>query len=210
MMFIKNGTRIGDNIFCYDILFRLPERLTGTHCFIIGHHIQSEQRIRNIAEKLHEGGFYYFNIFGQHCDLWKSALISTASNDLSTVIEASPVAREEMCEELATHSTLVENTECCVIADDDMFLDYLIKDTLDILDGIKGFPPLWWKRFRDGMEFIYNGKDCIVSISDSILIGELGQEKSFDCIFIGFREPLFDGKSFNDVWSEISGLSVKW
>ena len=93
-----------------------------------------------------------------------------------------------------------------VISDDEYFTEYLIEDLHDIFSEKSKFTPFDWKKFKDGYEFIYHKKDAIVSISGDISIGFLKKEKIFNSIDKAFRYKLFDGKSFNEIWDEISKI----
>lgn len=119
-------------------------------------------------------------------------------------VEASKIDRMSMSYNLAMLATLKLESTNFVISDDEYFTEYLIEDLHDILSGRSKFTPFDWKKFKDGYEFIYHKKDDIVSISEDIVIGFLKKEKIFNSIDKAFRYKLFDGKSFNEIWDEIS------
>lgn len=107
---------------------------------------------------------------------------------------------------LAMLATLKPESTNFVISDDEYFTEYLIEDLHDIFSEKSKFTPFDWKKFKDGYEFIYHKKDAIVSISGDISIGFLKKEKIFNSIDKAFRYKLFDGKSFNEIWDEISKI----
>ncbi|WP_459129736.1 hypothetical protein [Guggenheimella bovis] len=96
------------------------------------------------------------------------------------------------------------NDDEWMLSDDEYFTDYLLEDLERIFSGKSAFTPYDWQKFRSGFEFKYQGKDAIVSILDGIVIGFLGEEMHFDSMFKGFHYELFFGKSFYDIWEEIS------
>lgn len=177
---------------------------SGNHCFIIGHHIKTKTTIEEAANKLIRGGFNYFNIFGQEANAWAEAIVRHASPKRQIKLEKSSVDSMKMSYDLAMLAKLKEKSINFVISDDEYFTEYLIEDLQEIFSGKSLFTPLDWKKFRDGYEFNYSGKDAIISISKDIVIGFLGEEKIFENTDKSFRYKIFDGSSFNEIWDEIS------
>lgn len=87
-----------------------------------------------------------------------------------------------------------------LISDDEYFTEYIIEDLDDILNENTLFTPSDWKRFRDGYEFTYHNKNAIISIGEDLLIGFLGNEKSFSYSDKGINAYIFDGISFAEIW----------
>lgn len=96
-----------------------------------------------------------------------------------------------------------ENSINFIISDDEYFTSYLLEDLNNIFSGKSEFTTSDWQKFRAGYEFNYGGKDAIISISKDILIGFLGEEKIFKNIDKAFREKLFDGKNFYEIWNDV-------
>ena len=93
----------------------------GNHCFIIGHHVELQSTLNQTSAKLLEGGFRYFNIFGERAPVWKDALSKKAGSGRSIEIEASTVAREEMCYTLAMLASMKPDEINFVLSDDFYF-----------------------------------------------------------------------------------------
>lgn len=180
------------------------EPQSGDHCFIIGHHVKHQSVLDRAAKILIMGGFCYFNIFGEQAELWEEAILKKAEKKDLPQIETSKVAREEMSYNLAMLATLKPGSMNYVFSDDEYFTEYLVQDVQDIVSGKSKFTPYDWQKFRRGFEFNYHGKDAIISISNGVVVGFLREAKSFRTIMEGFRYELFDGKSFNEIWEEIS------
>ena len=117
-------------------------------------------------------------------------------------IEASQVADQEMAYNLALMSEKFPQFMNLVLSDDEYFTAYLVEDFKDILNGQTLFSIHDWEMFKKGFEFQFNNKDCIVSVDKGILIGYLGQEKFYPSICKAFREKIFDGQSFKDIWQD--------
>ncbi|WP_232618487.1 hypothetical protein [Anaerococcus vaginalis] len=180
------------------------EICSGEHCFIIGHHIKEKYILKEAINRLVTAGFDYFNIFGEQADLWSEVIITKENQKRQIQVEASKIDRMSMSYNLAMLATLKPESTNFVISDDEYFTEYLIEDLHDIFSEKSKFTPFDWKKFKDGYEFIYHKKDAIVSISGDIAIGFLKKEKVFNSIDKAFRYKLFDGKSFNEIWDEIS------
>lgn len=195
---------ICNNICISDINDMNFEICSGEHCFIIGHHIKEKYILKEAINRLVTAGFDYFNIFGEQADLWSEVIITKENQKRQIQVEASKIDRISMSYNLAMLATLKPESTNFVISDDEYFTEYLIEDLHDILSGRSKFTPFDWKKFKDGYEFIYHKKDAIVSISEDIVLGFLKKEKIFNSIDKAFRYKLFDGKSFNEIWDEIS------
>lgn len=178
----------------------------GEHCFIIGHHIKSKDIIEEAAKNLVLAGYTYFNIFGEQADLWAESILSKSEHKMQIKIDSSKIDRMKMVYDLAMISKLKSKSVNFVVSDDEYFTEYLVEDLQDIFSGNSKFTPYDWKKFRDGFEFIYHGKDAIVSVSKETIIGFLGLENRFASVDKGFRAKLFDGKSFIEIWDEISKM----
>ena len=197
---------IRDNIFVIDIHDMKIDKYNGNNCFIIGHHIRDQYIINNSVKNLLNGGFNYFNIFGEQSNLWAKAIDMQVIDQNVVTIEKSKVDRNAMPYNLAMHAILEPESSNFVFSDDEYFTEYLIEDMNDIFSGDTPFTPYDWQKFKCGFEFTYNGKDAIVSVSDDIVIGFLGEEKTFKTIYNGFNDKMFDGKSLVEIWE---GLSSK-
>lgn len=195
---------IRDNIFVIDIHDMKIGKYKGDNCFIIGHHIREQYIIDNSVKNLLNGGFNYFNIFGEQSNLWAKAIDMQAIDQNAVTIEKSKVDRNAMPYNLAMHATLEPESRNFVFSDDEYFTEYLIEDMNDIFSGETPFTPYDWQKFKCGFEFTYNGKDAIVSVSDDIVIGFLGEEKTFKTIYKGFNDKMFDGKSLVEIWEALS------
>lgn len=191
---------IRDNIFVIDIHDMKIGKYKGDNCFIIGHHIREQYIIDNSVKNLLNGGFNYFNIFGEQSNLWAKAIDMQAIDQNVVTIEKSKVDRNAMPYNLAMYATLEPESRNFVFSDDEYFTEYLIEDMNDIFSGETPFTPYDWQNFKCGFEFTYNGKDAIVSVSDDIVIGFLGEEKTFKTIYKGFNDKMFDGKSLVEIW----------
>lgn len=67
---------IWNNICISDINDMNFEICSGEHCFIIGHHIKEKYILKEAINRLVTAGFDYFNIFGEHADLWSEVIIT--------------------------------------------------------------------------------------------------------------------------------------
>lgn len=194
---------IWKNIFVIDSHDMKFDAFPGDHCFIIGHHIKSKSILEEAVDNLLKAGFTYFNIFGQQANLWAEAILIKGRGERQIQVEKSSVDRMRMSYDLAMLARLKEKSINFVISDDEYFTSYLIEDLQDIFSGKSKFTLLDWKKFRAGYEFNYAGKDAIISVSTDVLIGFLGKEKNFSSMDKAFRDKLFDGKNFYEIWSEI-------
>lgn len=119
-------------------------------------------------------------------------------------IEASTVALEELSYNLAMFSVLYPETKNIVIGDDSEFLDGVLEDAYRVINGHTLFSAHDWYRFKSGFEFNYNNKDAIISIYDRVMLGFIGQEQEFGSISQAFYSHVFDDKTFNQVWREMT------
>lgn len=196
---------VWQNIYVRDSHDMRFEVFPGDHCFIIGHHVKSKSILEEAADKLVKAGFNYFNIFGEEANLWAEVILIKAKEKRQSIhVEQSKVDMVRMTYDLAILATLKENSINFVVSDDEYFTSYLLEDLNDIFSGKSEFATSDWQKFRAGYEFNYGGKDAIISISKDILIGFLGEEKIFENIDKAFREKLFDGKNFYEIWNDIS------
>ena len=191
---------IRNNIYIFDSHDMDIDPIEGDKCFLIVHHVQKKSIIIETVKKLLDLGYRYFNIFGEKAIGWKKAIENNFDEGQKIKIEASRVAREEMSYNLAMMSSMEPNKNNLVISDDEYFTEYLIEDLEEIFSEKSRFTISDWQKFRSGFEFIYNEKDGIVSITGEVVIGYLGEEWIFNTIFKAFREKIFDGKSFNDIY----------
>lgn len=194
--------QIWENIYLLDSYDMKMDFEQGDNCFLIGQHVKLPSTVKETSTKLVDGGFCYFNIFGEHAHLWEKTIYEKAGPEASIEIEASTVASDEMSYNLAMLASLEPKKINFILSDDDWFSGYLCEDLHNIFSGKSRFSPYDWQKFRSGFEFKYHGKDAVVSVYDGVVVGFLGEEKKFDRIFEGFREKLFDGKSFNEIWEE--------
>ena len=194
---------IWENIYLLDSHDMQMDLVQGNHCFLIGHHVELPSTINETSTKLVEGGFRYFNIFGEYAHLWEETISMKAGPGATLEIEANTVDREEMSYTLATLATLKPEAINFVLSDDYCFSEYLLEDLHDIFSGKARFSPYDWQRFRSGFEFKVHGKDAIISVYNGVVVGFLGEEMTFDTIEKGFRYKLFDGKNFKEIWEEI-------
>ena len=178
----------------------------GEHCFIIGHHIKSKDVLEDSAKNLILAGYTYFNIFGEQADLWAKSILSKSELKGQIKIETSKIDNMKIVYDLAMLSKLKSRSVNFVVSDDEYFTEYLVEDLQDIFSGKSRFTPYDWQKFRDGFEFVYNGKDAIVSVSKETTIGFLGLENRFSGVAKGFRAKLFDGENFLEIWDEISEI----
>ena len=191
---------IRSNIYIFDSHDMDIDPIEGDKWFLIVHHVKNKSIITETVKKLLDSGYRYFNIFGQNAKEWTEIIENNSVEEMKIEIEASTVAREEMSYNLAMMSVMELNKNSLVISDDEYFTEYLIEDLEEIFSGKSRFTISDWQKFRSGFEFIYNEKDGIVSITDEVVIGYLGDEWIFTTIFKAFREKIFDGKSFDDIY----------
>lgn len=196
-----NNEIIQGNIHVFDSydMDILPRK--GDNCFLIVHHFTDQSIIVKLVKSLLQNGYKYFDIFGEQAIVWKNA-INSQSNNNSIRIEASKVARNEMAYNLLMMSKLNPNQINLVISNDEYFTEYLVEDVNDISNGNSQFTVDDWAKFRAGFEFIYNGKDAIVSVSEGVILGYLGEEVEYDTIMEAFTAKIFDGKSFNQIYGK--------
>lgn len=200
---IDSFKKIGPNISILDSHDMSIDAIQGDHCFLIGHHVNHLPGLRQTAHLLLAGGFHYFNIFGEQANLWKAVLVQLADPQNTMTIETSKVDNLAFSYTLAMVASLQPHAQNVVLSDDDLFTDYLVQDVQDILHGKSGFSPTDWQKFRSGFEFNYHGKDAIVSVQEGVVVGFLGEEKTFASCDRAFRDKLFDGRSFREIWEEI-------
>lgn len=194
---------IGDNICIKDSHVMNFEPISGNNAFIISHHVRDKLKIERGVKSLLENGFRYFNIFGEFSDLWAKAISIGSKTSNKIKIEASKIEMSRMVYDLAMMKVLKPDLINYVISDDEYFTEYLVEDLEKIISGKSTFTPYDWKEFKEGLEFSYNKKDAIISVSKDIVIGFLGDEKTFDTINDAFYYKIFDGKSLYEIWNEI-------
>lgn len=197
------GEFVWKNICLLDSYTMQIDVLHGDRCFLIGHHVKLPSTVDETSAKLLEGGFHYFNIFGENAHLWEEALLRKAGVGTPIQIEASTVDNQAMTYTLAMFASMQPQTINVVLSDDEYFTEYLVEDLQDIFSAKSRFSPYDWQRFRSGFEFKYHGKDAIISVYNGLMLGFLGEEETFNTIDKGFRAKLFDGKSFMEIWEEI-------
>lgn len=186
--------RYDEQMTCYPYL--------GDQCFLITHHFQDIDVIREQVKNISKNGYHYVNIFGQHALLWKTELQAVLPQ--SVKIEASTIALDELSYNLAMFSVLYPETKNIVIGDDSEFLAAVLEDAYRVINGHTLFSAHDWYRFKSGFEFNYNNKDAIISIYDRVMLGFIGQEQEFDSISQAFYSHVFDDKTFNQVWREMT------
>lgn len=191
---------IRHNIYIFDSHDMDIDPIEGDKCFLIVHHVQKKSIIIETVKKLLDLGYRYFNIFGENAKEWTGIIENNSFEEMKIEIEASTVAREEMSYNLAMMSSMEPNKTNLVISDDEYFTEYLVEDLEKIFSGKSRYTTSDWQKFRSGFEFNYKGKDGIVSITDEVVIGYLGEEKFLTTIYDAFSKKIFDGKSFNDIY----------
>lgn len=198
-----DNERLWDNICIKDSYVMDFEPISGDNAFIISHHLREKLKIEKGVKSLLEQGYRYFNIFGEFSDLWAKAISIRAKTSSKIKIEASKIERSRMVYDLAMMRVLRPDLTNYVISDDEYFTGYLVEDLEKILSGKSLFTPYDRKEFKDGFEFSYNKKDAIISVSNDIVLGFLGAERSFDTLYDAFYCKLFDGKNLYEIWEEI-------
>lgn len=198
-----DNERLWDNICIKDSYVMDFEPISGDNAFIISHHLREKLKIEKGVKSLLEQGYRYFNIFGEFSDLWAKAISIRAKTSSKIKIEASKIERSRMVYDLAMIRVLRPDLTNYVISDDEYFTGYLVEDLEKILSGKSLFTPYDRKEFKDGFEFSYNKKDAIISVSNDIVLGFLGAERSFDTLYDAFYCKLFDGKNLYEIWEEI-------
>lgn len=183
------------------------EPISGDNAFIISHHVRDKLKIERSVKSLLENGFRYFNIFGEFSDLWAKDISIRTKTSNKIKIEASKIEMSRMVYDLAMMNILKPDMTNYVISDDEYFTEYLVEDLEKLISGKSLITPYDWIKFKDGFEFSYNKKDAIISVSNDIMIGFLGAEKSFDSIYDAFSYKLFDGKSLYEIWPEVSKMA---
>lgn len=194
-----NNEIIQGNIHVFDSYDMDISPTKGDNCFLIVHHFTDKSIIDKLAKNLLQNGYKYFNIFGEQAIVWENAINSQFHDD-SIRIESSKVARIEMAYNLCMMSKLHPNRTNLIISNDEYFTEYLVEDVNDISSGNSRFTVDDWAKFRAGFEFIYNGKDAIVSVFEGVILGYLGEEVEYDTIMEAFMDKIFDGKSFNQIY----------
>ena len=198
-----DNERPWDNICIKDSYVMDFEPISGDNAFIISHHLREKLKIEKGVKSLLEQGYRYFNIFGEFSDLWAKAISIRAKTSSKIKIEASKIERSRMVYDLAMMRVLRPDLTNYVISDDEYFTGYLVEDLEKILSGKSLFTPYDRKEFKDGFKFSYNKKDAIISVSNDIVLGFLGAERSFDTLYDAFYCKLFDGKNLYEIWEEI-------
>lgn len=198
-----DNERLWDNICIKDSYVMDFEPISGDNAFIISHHLREKLKIEKGVKSLLEQGYRYFNIFREFSDLWAKAISIRAKTSSKIKIEASKIERSRMVYDLAMMRVLRPDLTNYVISDDEYFTGYLVEDLEKILSGKSLFTPYDRKEFKDGFEFSYNKKDAIISVSNDIVLGFLGAERSFDTLYDAFYCKLFDGKNLYEIWEEI-------
>lgn len=194
---------IWDNICIKDSHVMNFEPISGDNAFIISHHVRDKLKIERAVKSLLENGFRYFNIFGEFSDLWAKAISIRSKTSNKIKIEASKIEMSRMVYDLAIMKVLKPDLTNYVISDDEYFTEYLVEALEKIISGKSTLTPYDWKEFKEGFEFSYNKKDAIISVSNDIIVGFLGDEKTFDNIDDAFYYKIFDGKSLYEIWKEI-------
>ena len=198
-----DNERPWDNICIKDSYVMDFEPISGDNAFIISHHLSEKLKIKKGVKSLLEQGYRYFNIFGEFSDLWAKAISIRTKTSSKIKIESSKIERSRMVYDLAMMRVLRPDLTNYVISDDEYFTEYLVEDLEKILSGKSLFTPYDRKEFKDGFEFSYNKKDAIISVSNDIVLGFLGAERSFDTLYDAFYCKLFDGKNLCEIWEEI-------
>lgn len=198
-----DNERPWDNICIKDSYIMDFEPISGDNDFIISHHVRDKLKIERGVINLLENGFRYFNIFGEFSNLCAKDIFLGSKTSNKIKIETSKIERSRMVYDLAMMKVLKLDLTNYVISDDEYFTEYLVEDLEKILSGKSIFTPYDRKEFKDGFEFSYNKKDAIISVSNDIIIGFLGDEKTFDTINDAFYYKIFDGKSLYEILEEI-------
>ena len=175
------------------------EPIYGDNAFIISHHVRDKLKIERAVKSLLENGFRYFNIFGEFSDLCAKAISIRSKTSNKIKIEASKIEMSRMVYDLAIMKVLKPDLTNYVISDDEYFTEYLVEALEKIISEKSTFTPYDWKQFKEGFEFSYNKKDVIISVSNDIIVGFLGDEKTFDNIDDSFYYKIFDGKSLYEI-----------
>ncbi|MCW6700820.1 hypothetical protein NH288_01780 [Anaerococcus sp. NML200537] len=181
------------------------ELIKGDHCFIICHHIKDKKLLEKLINKILSTNYRYFNVFGEKANIWRRLISKKAKGEIE--IESSQIDRLKMVYDLAMISSLKPKSINHVISDDEYFTEYLVEDLDNIFSGKSLFTPSNWKKIRDGFEFTYNNKDAIISVDNDIMLGYLGDEKVFDLLGESIISDIFDGKSFAEIWPEVSKMA---
>lgn len=192
---------ITKNIMIHDTHFMKIKELEGDYCYIIAHHVKDKNIIEETVKKLLTGGFKYFNIFGEQSLEWEKIILKYSREKV--IVEASKVANNELTYNLAMFSEEFPDKKHIVISDDEFFTQYLVDDFKEIIKGNASFTTKDWRILRNGLEFTYNGKDSIVIVDREVTIGFINDQRTYLSIFKGFRDKIFDGKSFYEIWEEI-------
>lgn len=174
--------------------------ISGDNSFIIANNISDSAMMENAINKLIKSGFKYFSIFGEYANLWEEIIYSLTKEENSIKVEVSDLDLMKLAYNLSVYVTFETESINYLISDDEYFTEYIIEDLDDILNENTLFTPSDWKRFRDGYEFTYHNKDAIISIGEDLLIGFLGNEKSFSYSDKGINAYIFDGISFAEIW----------
>lgn len=175
------------------------EPIYGDNAFIISHHVRDKLKIERAVKSLLENGFRYFNIFGEFSDLCAKAISIRSKTSNKIKIEVSKIEMSRMVYDLAIMKVLKPDLTNYVISDDEYFTEYLVEALEKIISEKSTFTPYDWKQFKEGFEFSYNKKDVIISVSNDIIVGFLGDEKTFDNIDDSFYYKIFDGKSLYEI-----------
>lgn len=188
------------------ILKNPPVFVESTVVFIICHHIKDKSAIREIVSRISGFEGQIFDLFGQHCDIWKKIIFSEKGAQ-NPKIRASTIDLDGLAERLALFVKRHKDEPVQVIFDDYIFAEILQENFFSDMEFCSHYP---LELFRDGFEFVYNGRDCILSIDVNTRIGYLGYEKEFKTKEWALSKPVFDNESFYEIWDKIKHQQKKY
>lgn len=197
-----------DNIVCFEVSHGLRKELPPFQRqgfgFIVAHHPMEATLMTMLVQHMVDAQFRYYHVFGTYCDWWKDE-IARQSAGQKQEIQTSKVALDVLAQELALRASQDASSICYLIGDDYAFLEMIAEDVCCILYAGALFHPTDWQRFKDGFEFIHEGKDGIISVSDRVELGYLNETQVFDTKFKACSAKIFGDKSFYEIWQDLTG-----
>lgn len=173
-------------------------------CFVYNDNMKKKSPVYKAARKLYDKGYTEYYIYGKYADRWKDNLekINKDRREIQLVLHN----KGAMDMSLDIAATIQANPEENIfVLTDYEYVSWLIKNFLsDILAGKRNVRVDDWLKFRKGYEFIYQGKDAIVVAGlKKCYGGFLNNLYSYDSFGDFYYEKIFNGRDFEQIWSEI-------
>lgn len=183
---------------CKNIEFKSPLK-----CFIIWHFAKGDlNALEEKLSKIIQAGCRYFRLFGEHYAIVFD-LIKRLDVFNEFEVYGSQVDLDRITQDIIFYHSEENIPYCYLIEDISGFSNMIIED---FAINHKTLTEIVLERIEENsnvVEFEYNGKDCVVSLQEDLIIGYLGHERRFDYPFYALSMNVFDGKCLLEIWDEV-------